>query len=275
MPAVNQSLVPYNPLGRPNYGDGTSYTNSIDAALAVAGQIGGALAVVPNSPAAMSVLVDAGYNLPQIGGTTPLFLNAGSSPVSVSLAAPGSNSYYATIYWDLSTNAAGVVYGATGTSPTPIMPDNLWQIPLAIVLITSTTTSIAATAIKDIRTCVGGPLTKNLGTVTTNQTVNCYNATSVKVVVTVNTSFNVVLSLTNLRIGVPVYVRYNNTYSTALGLTIQATTPSGVSYSVSGFTVGAASNLSGASVSVTAGTSCLLSGSSDMIPDLDLMYVIT
>jgi hypothetical protein len=120
------------------------------------------------------------------------------------------------------------------------------------------------------------PLQKVLGTVTTNQTVNCAGFTSVKIYVKVATSFNLLLTLNNLGTGVPIVIRYDNNFSGALGLTIQATNPGGTSYAVGGITVGASANLSGGSVSVPNGVSCLLSGAADNnTPNLDFIYAIS
>jgi hypothetical protein len=64
-----------------------------DANSAIASNIAGATYVYQNSPAAMSVLVDPAFNLPLIGAIGPYLLGSGTAPVTVSLVAPGSNSY--------------------------------------------------------------------------------------------------------------------------------------------------------------------------------------
>jgi hypothetical protein len=236
MPAVNQSLVPYNPLGRPNYGDGTSYTNSIDAALAVAGQTGGSLAVVPNSPAAMNVLVDTGYNIQAEGAGVQL--QAGNSPTLVSLVAPGSNSYYATIYYNKLTNACGVIYGTPGASPTPVCTDQVSQIPLALVLIASTATSITATNIKDIRLIWTYGVSKVI-TLSGNLSIDCQWATYVDIAATITAASGV--TLTNLRQGAHVSFYWLNSTGGIIATSLAATTPSGASIACIGNTASAVS----------------------------------
>src|SRR6266403_5729257 len=97
MPQVAQSLYPYNPLGRANYGDGTSYTNSLDGALGIAGHMAGALSVTPVSPASMNIQVDTGYNLFREGSTGVI---SGTTTATLLLASPGSLSYWGTVYYD-------------------------------------------------------------------------------------------------------------------------------------------------------------------------------
>jgi|SRR6267378_1727532 len=274
MPAVNQSLVPYNPLGRPNYGDGTSYTNSVDACLAISGQLAGALAVVPNSPAAMSVLVDIGYTIPRPGQTVPAWLNNGAAPQTVSLAAPGSNSYYATIYWNLLTATAGAIYGAPATSPTPIIPDGSYQVPLAFVLIASTDTTIIASKIVDARFVIPDkPLTASLGLVTTNQIVNCQGASIVHVNMVLNAY--VTLTLNNLRYGVPIFITATNVNAASVVLKLGATTPSGLTYAINGKIAGTnatPTDMAATGATLTTGDVILLIGS--IVPGQAIMFAI-
>lgn len=229
MPAVPQSLVPYSPLGRPNYGDGTSYTNSIDACLAVGGQVSGSLAVVPSSPASMSVRVDTGFNVSQIGQADPVYFNAGGALTSVALVVPGTNSYWACVYWDVSAATAGVVYGPSAVTPVRVYPDSVWQIPLAFVLIANTASTITAVNIYDARQWIANVnKSVNLGTIATNPTVNCNGATNVTIYVVSTNAAGVTIALTNLRYGVPVNIAIGNNSGSALLTKVTATTPSGV-----------------------------------------------
>ncbi|SRR6266404_1004175 len=233
MPGVAQSLVPYNPLGRPNYGDGTSYTNSIDACLAIAGQTSGCLAVVPSSPAAMSVRVDSGFNIPHIGATDPYFFQSGGTPVTVPVVAPGANSYYACIYWDLQTGTAGVVYGPTSVTPVRTLPDNLWQLPLAFILIASTAVTITAININDARfLSASRALQAALGSISASPTVNCNGADRITINLNNTNTGGMTMFLTNYRIGTPLNIAFSNTSGVTVLTKVQASTPSGANIPV-------------------------------------------
>lgn len=236
MPVATQSLVPYNQTIFTAV-DGTTYKTQIDADTAIASNVVGMLYVYPNSPAGMSVLVDDAYNIQQVSSTNPILLNGGSSPNVVSVSAPGSNSYYATIFWNFSTSVPGVVFGASGVSPVPVLPDNWIQIPLALVLISSVTTSITAANIQDVRQwAVFKPATVSLGSVGTNQTVNCQYATSVKIVLSISASLSLIM--TNLRVGTHVSISVTNPTGGTLTFKILASAPSATSIPVNGKTAG-------------------------------------
>ncbi len=200
---------------------------------AASGNVSGPLLVYPNTPAALSVLVNPAFNLPQIGVASPFLLNAGATPVAVTLVAPGSNSYYATIYWDLTTSAPGVIYGATGISPTPMLPDSLTRIPIALVLLTFGQLTVVASNIYDVRTWVPeNPLSLAGGLIAGNTTINCNGAMSVVYICTTNAS-TFTLTFINFRIGASLRLAVTNTSgTTAAGLRVAATTPSGVTYTV-------------------------------------------
>lgn len=256
MPAVNQSLVPYNPLGRPNYGDGTSYTNSMDACLAIAGQLTGALAVLPNSPAGMSVLVDTGYTLIATGGL--IHNQDGASPTVVTLAAPGSNSYYAVIYYDEVSNSCGVTYGAISATPYIILPNNVYQKPLAYILIPSTATSITATMINDLRQMsFSRTLIKQYGSIGANQTVECFGARVVYVNIILTA--NITLTFQHLAAGAIVNIVFGSTGSFTLKVGI--TIPSETTITVQGISgAGGTTDLGVAGIAITSGlTICLQS----------------
>jgi hypothetical protein len=81
---------------------------------------------------------------------------------------------------------------------------------------------------------------KNLGTVTTDQTVNCANAAGVSISITMTTT-NVRLTMTNLDLGVPVQIVFiNNSGGANRTLQISASTPGGTSYNVRGKIAGTA-----------------------------------
>jgi hypothetical protein len=195
----------------------------------------GSLYVYPNNPNAMSVLVDPAFNIPQLPyftppgpGTTEVFtLNGAASPVTVSLTAPGSNSYYATIYWNPNSttttpfppSGVGVVYGSASATPVPILPADASFIPLAIVLISSSTVAITSAMIYDVRLWFRrGPVRSYIPAASTAQTVNCQGATNVVVDITITTSLT--LTLTPLQLGIPVYIIATNSAGSASTLTI-------------------------------------------------------
>jgi hypothetical protein len=197
----------------------------------------GALYVYANSPAAMNVKVDVAAVLAQAGfAGAPFLLNAGATPVTVSLAAPGSNKYYGTIYWDVQAQGPGVVYGTASASPSPVLPDMIWQVPIAIVLIQSTDTTIQPTAITDVRYWFDGtPLTLNVSyaaAAAANKTIECNGASEINIFHAGWTSGSgtITYTLNNLRVGANVNVSvYNNSGST-ITFKIAATTPGGVAY---------------------------------------------
>jgi hypothetical protein len=249
MPAVNQSLVPYNPLGRPNYGDGTSYTNSIDAALAVGGQISGAYAVVPNSPAAMSVLVDGGYN--SIVDSLGVYIQAGGPPTAVALVAPGTNSRYSTIYYDKSANTYGVVNGVSGVSPVPICTSTVAQIPLALVLVPSTATSITATMIYDIRNMLSRSIERSI-ILSTTISIDCQWTAAIDVFAQVTAAASIILS--NLRDGTRISCHWFNNTGGVLSIGLQGSQPNGTVYTCLGQTASGVTQVMQTTFPIAAGT---------------------
>jgi len=135
------------------------------------------LYVYPNSPAALNVLVDQAFNLPQASARGAFLLNTAASSITVSLTAPGSNSYYASIYWDVTTNSARVIYGAMAVSPTPVLPDPAYPITLAVVLLTTGQSTVVATNISDVRSVLPQvPVMSYTATTGTSFSVNCKGA---------------------------------------------------------------------------------------------------
>jgi hypothetical protein len=250
--------------GNPNFSvdNATVWKGNNDSNAAIISPFG-SLYVFPNNPAAMNVLVDVGANIPQAGFAAPIFLNGSASPVTVSLAAPGSNSYYATIYWDQQAQAPGVVYGASGASPSPILPDTLSQIPLALVLIASTDTTIQPAAITDVRSWLHRSTVPKVqgGTLSANTSLECNGLLLVQWDFSYNAAITVTLN--NLRIGAEVRIVASNTSGSTQNLKIAANAPSGAAYSVSGKVAGVAggaSNLTTTGVNIAASAAYLLHG---------------
>ena len=212
----------------------STYKADIDANSSIAGNSSGSFYVYPNNPAGMSVLVDPAFNVPQIGVTSPFLLNGAASAITVALTAPGSVSYYGTIYWDLTTSTAGVIYGTTSVSPTPVLPDTLSRIPLALVLLTTGQVTVVASNIYDVRSWIPqNPLSLAPGSISGNTTVNCDGAMAVVYNVSCSGVNPITVTFSNLRIGASLRFSLTNTSgTTAVGLKLAATTPSGIAYSI-------------------------------------------
>jgi hypothetical protein len=257
----------------------STYKANIDADTAIMSNVGGALAVVPNNPAGLSVLVDPAFNLPQGGTTDPYLLNGAASAVTVTLTAPGSNSYYACIYWDYTTSSAGVIYGATGVSPTRVLPDLVYRIPLAFVLLTNGQVTVTASNISDARSWLPEcPVLFGAGaSISTNQTYNCNGATEVRIAVAITAA--VTLTMTNLREGVRVNVTAVNTTGGALNFKLAATTPAGTAYSITSKVAGATTSFSTNMVtggsSIAAGAGYMYFGTTDVESGSPSLITIT
>jgi hypothetical protein len=250
----------------------STYKANIDSDLSIASNTAGALYVIPNNPAGLSVLVDPAFNLPQIGAASPYLFNGAASPIPVTLTAPGSNSYYACIYWDLTTNTAGVVYGATGVSPTPVIPDQTWRVPLAQVLLTTGQVTVTASNISDVRSWVPEPpfSSFNTGISATSLTVNCQGAAAVMVFLNF-TGAGMTITFSNLRIGVPINLYFENANASTQTIKMAATTPSGAAYtSILSKFGGAVVNMITTGVSPAASNHIAFSGASATGPGLFL-----
>lgn len=214
----------------------SAYKASLDADSSIAANTVGSFYVYPNNPAGMSVLVDPAFNNPQVGsGATPIVFNGAAGASTVSLTAPGSNSYYACIYWDLYTSSAGVIYGATASSPTPIYPDQYWRIPLAFVLLTTGQSTVVASNIYDARTWIQAnkPLVLASGSLSANTSISCSGAAALSQTFSFGTAA-ITVTYSNLTIGVPVNINVQNFGAVTLTLKFAATTPSGGTYTVNG-----------------------------------------
>jgi hypothetical protein len=229
MPLGQQSLIPWSPTTYTSMVAST-YKADIDANSSIAANVAGSLYVFPNSPAALNVLVDQAFNLQQTGATGAFLLNGAASALTVSLTAPGSNSYYATIYWNSLTNAAGVIYGASGVTPTPVLPDDAAFIPLALVLLTTGQATVVASNIFDVRDWMQPAPVRLSGSFSTNQTLNCNGASNVQVYITATASLTI--NLTNLQLGIPISL-FLTAGATSPVIKVTASTPSGTAYVVS------------------------------------------
>jgi hypothetical protein len=158
MPVAAQSNIPYLASNYTAMVPGNAYKGAIDANSAILSPFG-EFFVYENSPAGLTVLVDCAFNfLLPLGepNTTPtlssLQQQPTASPVVITLAAPGSNSYLACIYFDTNSNSFGVTYGPTAASnPILQMPDYVSQIPLAAVELTVGQTTVTSSNIIDLR----------------------------------------------------------------------------------------------------------------------------
>jgi hypothetical protein len=232
MPIGSQSLNPYTPT---NFAavNGTQYKGQLDAATAIAANPAGSLYVYPNSPAAMNVLVDGAFNLPLLGQVSPFAFFGANAPSVVSIPAPGSNSYYACVYFDILLGTTGVVFGASSATPGLRVPNALWQVPLAFVNVTAGQTSIGAANIFDARSWVQpGAISYNLGTVAVNTAVNCQNASLVSVRAGFSNAAGFLLTLVNVRNGCNINVFLQNATGGSNSSLVQALMPDGTAFVV-------------------------------------------
>lgn len=228
MPAGNTSLQAYAPT---NYTTmvASTYKADIDSNSSIVGNPAAALTVYPNSPAALSVLVDTGFTFVETG--TGMVLQNGGGPTTVTVTAPGSNSWYVVIYYDTLANTCGATTGASGVSPTIQLPEHVRQIPLAAVLVANGQLTVVATNITDLRSWVRGPLCTSPSAYSTSGTINCFGATSV-VATTSFTGAGCTVTLSNLMAGVPVFIRVANTNASTQTLKLAATSPAAVAYAI-------------------------------------------
>lgn len=101
----------------------------------------------------------------------------------------------------------------------------------------------------------------DLGTVATNQTVDCTNAVAVAVSMTVATAVAITLSLTHLAIGVPVTVAFSNTSGSSRTFFVNATLPSGSAITVTWKTSSGPVNMTITGLAVGNGGTLIGSGS--------------
>jgi len=238
MPAGAQSLQAFIPTVYTTQ-SATAYKGNLDGNSSIVGNPSGMFYVYPQQPATMTVNIDKGFTY--VNTSVGHVLNNGAAAATVALVAPGSNSYYGTIYYEALANTFGVIYGASGASPTPVLPDMLTQIPLALALITSTTTTIQATNLTDARWVDYLPLGKNVGALAVNTAYNLMGASRFDINFAITAA--ITLTLNNISMGAPVTIRVTNTSGGALVLKVAATAPSTTAYTVFGDSAANAVNL--------------------------------
>lgn len=264
MPIGSQSLQDYIAT---QYGSmvASTYKANIDSNSSIVSNPAGSLYVYPNNPAGLSVLVDDGFNVPQLNQTAPWLFNGASSPNVVSLTAPGSNSYYACIYWNLTTSTTGVIYGTASASPVPVVPDQPYLVPLAFVLIANGASTITASNISDARFWTpDAPLCLTPGALSTSTAVNCQGASSVMISCTITAALT--LTLNNLKNAVPVWIAVGNGTGSGFVFKFAGTTPGGVAYAIAGKVAGASgvgfANYVTSGITIAANTSYIFVGNS-------------
>lgn len=224
MPIASPSLVPYNQVAFTST-NGTAYKGNLDAMAAIASNPAGSFYVYPNSPAAMNVLVDTAFNY--ISAGSGISLNGGAGPQTVTITAPGSQLRYTTVFFDLTNGACGVVNGAIAPGPGPVLPNNIYQIPLACVLVATGATSITAANIRDVRQILTPrPL---FAAQTNGGTIQCSGATSLHVDWTL-TIAGQVLTLAGLQYGVTVSIFVTNVGGGTATCAFTASSPDGTNY---------------------------------------------
>src|SRR5260221_3853823 len=278
MPIGSQSSTPWAPTTYPSM-TASTLKASIDTNSSIAANTAGALYVYPKTPAAMSVWVDPAFNLPQVGASTPVLFNGAAAPVLVPVVAPVSNSYYACIYWDVTTSSAGVIYGAIAVSPTPLFPDNSWRIPLAFVLLTTGQSTVVGSNIFDARIWVPcRPLVFISSGLSVNTNFYCTGASALYHAVTYTAAITMIYNA--LPVGIPVNIDVQNTSGSAQILKIAAQAPSGQNYvsqtKQAGTSTTSWTDLTVSGVSILAGAIWKFSGwtglTSALIPALTTVY---
>lgn len=135
--------------------DPTTYKANIDASLAVAQRVADAFAPKPALPAAMSVLIDAGFIASETAAGQQSVVEVAAQSVTIA-AAPGAPlNWIDLIVIDGGTGAASVVAGTPTNSPLPpALPAGKRQV--AQVAVASGTSAITAANITDLRAVWSG-----------------------------------------------------------------------------------------------------------------------
>jgi len=214
-----------------------------------------------NSPADLSVLCSETPCLaPSIsaGGGSSNGLIAGYGTRQVPITPPGANFWYVVVYFDVRTGDFGTVYGGSNPPQFLVLPDSLAQVPVAVVLTSYTDTAILNSQIIDLRGAGTNlfPCIFSVGAGTS--TVNCHGAA----VIAGSSNFNstLVINLTNLRVGAVFACQLYNSSGSSQLWTINATTPSGVSFAVQGKLASNANSLTLGSQTALANTTVMLTG---------------
>ena len=215
------------------------------------------LRVLQNTPPDMSVIV---IGCPLISNSSASGITGGVGVTQIPLSAPGSNSYWATIYWDLSNNNFGVTYSASSSNPTVQYPDFVNQVPIATVLIPSSATYISQNMIADLipTQTIANPSSLIVRSAAANPTFNCHAACNV--LGSVATGISNTYTFTNIRVGVFLSLQIYNNAGGAINYTITLTAPSGVNIAAYGKTGGAANTVLQTTISLPAGNQILLTG---------------
>lgn len=122
------------------------YLINIDNCIAVVGGVGAAFAAHEQTPADMTVRVDAGriFNLNTATLTEVAAQDTGT------ITAPSTNPRYDIVYIDRKTGAVGVATGAEAGSPSdPAIPAG--KKPITRIRLTTSTTAISNTLLDDLR----------------------------------------------------------------------------------------------------------------------------
>lgn len=126
---------------------GAVYKAAIDAAADVDGEIAGAFACHQQSPADMTVAIDAG----RIFNVDTDTLTAVAATSSATITAPATNPRKDIVYIDESSGAVGVATGTEAVSPAdPTIPAG--KIPVARISLTVGMTEITNSDLEDLRT---------------------------------------------------------------------------------------------------------------------------
>jgi hypothetical protein len=235
MPGPNQTLIPFTPT---NYTSQTAsvYKGNLDGNCLLA-NVAGMNCVYPGT--GLQVLVDTAFIICK-NGTGVIDQRAGS-PAAVALVAPGSNSYWATIFLNTQTNVVGVIYGTAAVTPAPILPNSIRLIPLAFVLIANGQTTIAASNILDARGALfpdDSPIVFNASG--SSLVANTFGASTTDV--SINLTANFALNFTQVRYGSTAYVDVVNTSGSSFNFQMNFTLADGVTTpTIFGYLIGGSS----------------------------------
>jgi len=138
----------------PSVQDPTSYKGNIDADIAVAQRVADAFAPRPASPAAMSVVVDAGFIASETPAGMQSIIEVAQQSVTIATAPGAPNSRIDLVVIDAGSGAASVIAGAPGNVPSPpaITPGKR---QVAQVTVPSGASAILAGNITDLRAVWG------------------------------------------------------------------------------------------------------------------------
>src|SRR5579862_7004028 len=139
----------------PSVQDPTTYKGNIDSDIAVAQRVADAFAPRPASPAAMSVVVDAGFLMTETPAGVQSVVEVAQQTVTIASAPGVPNNRLDLIVVDGGTGAASVITGTPAASASP-PAITAGKRQVALVSVPNGTTVVANANITDLRAVWGG-----------------------------------------------------------------------------------------------------------------------